>query len=225
MQKHGTFITLEGGEGGGKSTQAKLLQQALLAAGIDAIATREPGGTPQAERIRDILVKRDVGSLEPLTEALLLFAGRHEHIVHKIRPALTEGKWVICDRFADSTRAMQGAGMGLDPAIIETLYDMTSGDLRPDLTFIFDIDPEQGLHRANKRLQAAQSGEDRYERMSLAFHQRLRQGFLDIAARNPDRCVVIDATLDVADIHAKILETVQVRFGVTLREVAYAEPL
>src|SRR4051812_48951709 len=123
MSKKGIFITLEGGEGTGKSTQAKLLQQALNAAGTDVILTREPGGTPQAERIRDVLVQRDSGAMEPLTEALLLSAARHEHIVNKIRPALERGQWVISDRFIDSTRAMQGAGMGLDFAIIEDLYE------------------------------------------------------------------------------------------------------
>jgi dTMP kinase len=221
MSKKGTFITLEGGEGTGKSTQAKLLVQALAASGIDAIATREPGGTPAAERIREVLVKNDTGRLEPLTEMLLLSAARHEHIVHKIRPALEGGQWVISDRFIDSTRAMQGAGMGLDRGVIEALYTIIAGDLKPDLTFIFDIDPVLGLKRSTKRLAAQATGEDRYERMELAFHERLRQGFLDIAKAEPQRCVIVDASKPVEAVHAQIMQAVTQRTGINLKEAAH----
>ncbi len=219
--KRGIFITLEGGEGTGKSTQIKMLREAFAAANIDIIATREPGGTPQAEKIRNLLVQGDSGHFEPLTEALLLFAGRHEHVVNKIKPALDEGKWVVSDRFADSTRAMQGAGMGLDMDKIEKLYEVAVGDVHPDLTFIFDIDPVIGLNRSTKRLNQVQSGEDRYEKMELAFHQRLRQGFLDVAAKNPDRCVIIDATQDVDTIHKQIVTVIQDRFKVNLKAAQY----
>lgn len=221
MAKKGIFITLEGGEGTGKSTQAKLLQQSLAAAGIDAVTTREPGGTPQAERIRDILVQRDVGALEPLTEALLLSAARHEHIVHKIRPALEKGQWVVSDRFIDSTRAMQGDGMGLPSAVIETLYKLIAGDFAPDLTFIFDIDPELGLKRSTKRQQAVDNGEDRYERMSLAFHQKLHKGFLALAKKHPERCVIIDASQSIDAIHAQILKVIEQRYGVKAKEARH----
>jgi dTMP kinase len=208
MGQRGVFITFEGGEGGGKSTQVKALHAALS---VPAVLTREPGGTPAAEKIRAVLVQGN-GALEPLTEALLLSAARHEHVVHKIRPALERGEWVISDRFCDSTRAMQGAGMGLDAAVIEHLCALATGGLVPDLTFIFDIDPELGLSRSTKRLSAEQTGEDRYERMSLAFHQRLRQGFLDIAAANPSRCVVIDAAQAPDVVAARVLDEVRRRW-------------
>jgi dTMP kinase len=221
MSKKGLFITLEGGEGTGKSTQAKLLAEALAATGIEAVITREPGGTPAAERIREVLVKNDTGRLEPLTEMLLLSAARHEHIVHKIRPALSAGQWVISDRFVDSTRAMQGAGMGLDRAVIEAVYGMISGGLKPDLTLVFDIDPALGLKRSTKRLAAQSSGEDRYERMELAFHERLRQGFLDIARAEPQRCAVIDASQGIEDVHAAVMRAVAERTGVKTKEAAH----
>ena len=210
----GIFITLEGGEGTGKSTQIRLLQQALAAAGMDILTTREPGGTDQAERIRDLLLQGDSGAFDPMTEALLLFAARREHLVHKIWPALERGQWVISDRFADSSRAFQGYGMGLDMQVIENLYQMVAGKFQPDLTFIFDIDPETGLKRSLKRLKDSAITEDRYERMGLPFHQRLRNGFLEIAKKFPARCVVIDAAQDVQAIHQQVLKVVEQRFGV-----------
>jgi dTMP kinase len=221
MGRRGVFITLEGGEGTGKSTQAKLLREAFAAAGIDAVLTREPGGTPAAENIRNLLVQRDGAAMEPLTEALLLSAARHEHIVKKIVPALEAGQWVVSDRFVDSTRAMQGAGMGLDPSKIEALYAMISDGLKPDLTFIFDIDPEAGLKRSSKRLAQAASTEDKYERMSLEFHKRLHSGFLEIARNDPARCVVVDAAESVQAVHDKIVKTVSARFGLSLKEAKY----
>lgn len=221
MAKRGVFITLEGGDGTGKSTQVKLLQQALASAGVDAIATREPGGTDQAEKIRNLILQGSSGSFDPLTEALLMFASRREHIVGKIQPTLDNGQWVISDRFADSTRAFQGYGMGLPMETIEALYKMVADSLVPDLTFIFDIDPEVGLARSMKRLTQAASGEDRYERMGLAFHKRLRQGFLDIAGKNPERCVIIDASQSVEAVQAQLLKTISHRFGVTFGEVRH----
>jgi dTMP kinase len=210
----GIFITLEGGEGTGKSTQIRLLQQALAENGVNAVTTREPGGTDQAERIRNLLVQSDGGHFDPLTEALLLFAARREHLVKKIWPALEQGQWVISDRFADSTRAFQGYGMGLDMNVIEGLYQAVAGTFQPDLTFIFDIDPEVGLSRSLKRLADSALTEDRYERMGLPFHQRLRQGFLDLAKKFPARCVVIDAAQDVQAIHQQVMKVVEQRFGI-----------
>jgi len=223
MAKKGIFITLEGGDGTGKSTQIKLLHQALSAAGVDALTTREPGGTGQGERIRTLLLQRDSGSFDPMTEALLLFAARREHLVNKIWPALEKGQWVISDRFADSSRAFQGYGMGLDMQVIENLYQMVAGKFQPDLTFIFDIDPEAGLHRSINHLQVtankAESTEDRYERMGLDFHRRLRNGFLEIAKAFPDRCVIIDATQDIRIVHRQLLKVIESRFGVSGKEV------
>ncbi len=223
MPPKGVFITLEGGEGTGKSTQGKLLHQALAASGVDAVMTREPGGTDQAERIRNLLIQRDAGNFDPMTEALLMMSARREHLVNKIWPAVESGQWVISDRFADSTRAFQGYGMGLDQAVIEKIYELIAGTFQPDLTFIFDIDPEQGLNRSLKKMAVTtnkvESTEDRYERMGLPFHTRLRNGFLDIAKRFPARCVIIDATQDIQAIHRQLLKVVETRFGVTGREV------
>lgn len=223
MTKKGLFITLEGGEGTGKSTQVKLLQQSLAAAGVDALTTREPGGTDQAERIRNLLIQRDAGHFDALTEALLMMSARREHLVNKIWPALENGQWVISDRFADSTRAFQGYGMGLGQEVIEKIYTLIAGDFQPDLTFIFDIDPELGLKRSLKKLtittNKTEATEDRYERMGLPFHQRLRKGFLDIAKKFPERCVIIDATQDIQAIHRQVLKVIETRYGVSGKEV------
>lgn len=217
----GVFITLEGGEGTGKSTQLRLLQQALSDSGMNVLTTREPGGPEQAERIRNLLVQSDGGSFDPMTEALLLFAARRENLVHKIWPALEKGQWVISDRFADSTRAFQGYGMGLDMQVIENLYQTVAGKFQPDLTLIFDIDPEVGLKRSLKRLQENALTEDRYERMGLPFHQRLRNGFLDIAKKFSGRCVVIDAAQDVQVVHQQVLKAIGQRFDLAAKVVRH----
>lgn len=224
----GIFITLEGGEGTGKSTQIKLLQQALAESsvgdsGVNVITTREPGGTDQAERIRNLLVQSDGGHFDPQTEALLLFAARREHLVKKIWPALETGQWVISDRFADSTRAFQGYGMGLDMQFIDNLYESVAGTFEPDLTFIFDIDPEVGLKRSMKRLADNALTEDRYERMGLPFHTRLRNGFLELAKKYSQRCIVIDAAQDVQAIHQQVMKVVSQRFSVQSKKVGNHE--
>ncbi len=222
--KKGLFITLEGGEGTGKSTQVKLLHAALTSAGVDAVTTREPGGTPQAERIRNFVIQRDAGHFDAVTEALLMMSARREHLVDKIWPAMEKGAWVISDRFADSTRAMQGYGMGMAQEQIEKIYAVIAGDFQPDLTFIFDIDPEVGLKRSLKQLAVTanktEATEDRYERMGMPFHQRLRNGFLEVAKAFPQRCVIIDAAQDVAAIHRQLLKTIETRFGISCREAA-----
>lgn len=226
MSRNGVFITLEGGDGSGKSTQIKLLQSALSAAGIDAVFSREPGGTDQAEKIRNLLLQRDSGDFDPVTEALLMFAARREHLVNKIWPEMEKGKWVVSDRFADSSRAFQGYGHGLDLDIIEKLYDVVVGDFKPDLTLILDIDPELGLSRSMKHnaasTNALETTEDRFERMGLGFHTRLREGYLAIAKREPERCVVIDASQSLADVHKAIIAELSRRFGRDLAEVAAA---
>lgn len=202
--RRGVFITLEGGEGGGKSTQAKLLADALRKRGYDVVLTREPGGAPGAEAIRELLVKGDPGRWDGLTEAMLHYAARRNHLVNTVRPAMDAGKVVISDRFADSTLAYQGYGHGIDRTAIAALHQAAVGDFAPDLTLILDLPPQAGLKRAGSRGGA----EDRYERMDAAFHERLRGGFLDIAKADPKRCKVIDAARDIDAIHRDILATV-----------------
>lgn len=200
----GRFITLEGGEGAGKSTQIKLLAAWLRERGIDVLQTREPGGATGAERIRELLVKGDADRWTPIAETLLHYAARADHLERRIRPALTAGRWVICDRFADSTAAYQGYGHGVPFDVIDSLFKAVVGDTAPDLTLILDLPVEQGLQRAAARL----GQENRYEQMAIEFHSRLRDGFLTIARQNPQRCAVIDASRGVdaiqSDIQAEI---------------------
>jgi len=206
----GRFVTLEGGEGAGKSTQLRLLADALGACGIDLVLTREPGGSSGAEEIRQLLVSGETGRWSGMTEALLHTAARRDHLERTVWPALDAGRWVLCDRFFDSTMAYQGYGLGLGRAPIETLQRVALGDFRPDLTLILDLPVEVGLERANAR----RGGEDRYERMDLTFHKTLRNGFLDIAAREPERCAVIAAAHPVEVVQAAILDTVTRRLAV-----------
>ena len=210
----GKFITLEGGEGAGKTTQIKLLADALKASGLDPIITREPGGSPAAEVIRSLLVEGAVDRWQPMTEALLNFAARLEHVQATIEPALVAGQWVLCDRFADSTVAYQGYGHDLGRAVIDELHRLVLGYFQPDLTVILDIPAAEGLARATNREQAEGSREDRYEHMDEGFHQRLRDGFLDIARRNPERCVVIDAAQEPDKVQAEIRAVVGQRLKV-----------
>ena len=203
----GRFITFEGGEGAGKSTQLRLLAEGLRHAGLPVVTTREPGGSPGAEAIRALLVSGEVERWDGVTEALLHFAARRDHLVKTVWPALERGAWVISDRFADSTLAYQGFGHGLDPEVIAGLYRLAVGHFSPDLTLVLDLPVEKGLERAGSRGGA----EDRYERMGLGFHQRLRQGFLGIAASNPMRCAVIDATRTPDQVRADIMATVRAR--------------
>ena len=186
--KQGFFITLEGGEGSGKSTQIKRLDARLRLAGHTVKMTREPGGSTGAEAIRELLITGDTDRWDGMTEALLNFAARCDHVRHTIKPALNDGKIVISDRFADSTMAYQGYGHGLGRDVIEEIYATTLGDFRPDLTLILNLPPEEGLLRANTR------GGNRFEGMDIAFHRRLYEGFLEIANENTDRCRLIDAT-------------------------------
>lgn len=203
----GRFITFEGGEGGGKSTHVRLLVAALQKAGHPVVATREPGGSEGAEQIRKLLVEGEPGRWDALTEALLHTAARRDHLRATVWPALEAGRWVISDRFSDSTVAYQGAGHGLGTDMVERLQNIAIGDFAPDLTIILDLPAELGLERAGGR----GGGEDRYERMDLAFHRRLRQGFLDIAARYPRRCAVIDASAEIEAVHAAIVAVVRAR--------------
>ncbi|MDB5410676.1 MAG: dTMP kinase [Rhodospirillales bacterium] len=206
----GRFITFEGGEGGGKSTQVARLADALSRAGVPVLRTREPGGAPGAEAIRQLLVSGDTARWDAVGEALLVSAARRDHLVTTILPALAAGTWVVCDRFADSTMAYQGYAGGADRAALAALYHLVAGDVVPDLTLILDLPVATGLARARTR---AASGEDRFERMGTEFHEKLRAGFLEIARNEPDRCVVIDATASVDEVHTAVLSTVRKRFG------------
>lgn len=185
----GFFIALEGGEGAGKSTQAQRLAEHLRSSGHEVVLTREPGGSPGAEEIRQLLVTGEAARWSPLTEALLMYASRDEHLRATIRPALARGAIVISDRFADSSEAYQGAGGGVPLATLNALRAAVVGDDEPDLTLIFDLPVEVGLARAGAR-----GGDARFESKGSAYHQRLRDAFLAIAARRKDRAVLIDAT-------------------------------
>ena len=205
--ERGRFITLEGGEGAGKSTQARRLAQALAACGVDCLLTREPGGSPGAEEIRALLVNGEPGRWSAATEALLLTAARRDHLERTVEPALAAGRWVVCDRFSDSTLAYQGYGAGLPLDDLRALFRLALGGFSPDLTLVFDLPVDVGLARAAARA----GGEDRFERMGRDFHQRLRDGFLAIAAAEPERCAVIDAGADVDTVAADVLAVVRAR--------------
>ncbi len=193
--KRALFITFEGGEGAGKSTQTAMLAERLRQRAHQVIETREPGGSPDADAIRQLLVTGETGRWSATSEILLNYAARESHLRQTILPALAAGKIVICDRFADSTRAYQGyAGAG-DSALIEQLDVSIVADAQPDLTLVFDLDPQIGLERAGLR-----GGDDRFERKGLEFHNRLRQGYLDIAATFSDRCRIVDASGTIEDI-------------------------
>lgn len=199
MATRGLFVTFEGGEGAGKTTQVRQLADRLKKSGREVITTREPGGTPEAEKIRNLLVHRDGGAWSGMAESLLFFAARTMHVDSLIRPAIDAGKIVLCDRFTDSTRVYQCDGRGLSHGVIEVLNTLVLGTFRPDLTFVLDIDPEEGLRRSHVQLATTSDQkeklEDRFERLDIGFHHRLRQGYLDIALQDPARCRVMDATL------------------------------
>jgi dTMP kinase len=204
VRRPGRFITLEGGEGAGKSTQVARLKEWVEARGHRCIATREPGGAPGAEMVRKLLVEGPAERWDGVTEALLHFAARREHLRSTVLPAILSGTWVVSDRFADSTMAYQGYGHGADRTMLGTLYDIVVGDFRPDLTLILDLPVEVGLMRA-----AARRGtETRYESLPRDFHERVRAGFMDIAAANVGRCVVIDATAGIDEITEAIAAAV-----------------
>lgn len=206
----GRFITFEGGEGVGKSTQVERLKRRLEAEGFDVVATREPGGSPKAERIREVLLRGDAKPFGPLGEAILFFAARADHLDQRIRPALERGAFVLCDRFADSTRAYQGVLGDIDPSLMRALEWATIGDTRPDLTFILDVPAEIGLARAAERRGAGQ-GADRFEGEGRDFHERLREAFLAIARDEPERCVVVDASREPDLVAADIWRSVSDR--------------
>ena len=203
----GFFITLEGGEGAGKSTQIQLLKSELEKMGKEVLLTREPGGTHGGELIRPLLVSGKT-DWDAVSETLLFSAARRDHLIHKIWPALKEGKVVLCDRFADSTLAYQGYGRENNSDIqekVKSIYKIVAGDFEPDLTLILDIDPKIGLKRSCERYG---NTEKRFENMDFSFHENLRQGFLKIALDNPERCYIVEADRTLEEVHADIMKIV-----------------
>lgn len=201
------FIAFEGGEGAGKSTQEALLADHLVARGHEVVRTREPGGTPAGEAIRAIVLSPEYEGLDDRSEALLFAASRGEHVARVIRPALERGAVVVCDRYIDSSVAYQGAGRNLGTDVVRELSLWATNALLPDLTVVLDIDPEIGLARLHSR--------DRLEAQPLEYHQRVRQAFLDLAAAEPDRYIVVDATQDPNAMAARIREVVDTRLAHT----------
>ena len=216
----GRFITFEGGEGAGKSNHARLLADRLKQLGISIVLTREPGGSPGAEVIRHVLLSGITKPLGVRTEALLFAAARDDHVRTTIAPALAAGRWVICDRFIDSTRVYQGTLGGLDPKFIRALERVTVGDLKPDLTLVLDVPAEVGLKRAGKR--RGQRAADRFEAESRSFHEELRQAYRLLAAAEPGRCVLIDATAAKSAVAERIWAIVSERLDPAAAEVAVA---
>ena len=196
---HGKFITIEGTEGVGKTTNIEFIQTWLNQQKVDFVTTREPGGTPLAEQIRELLLTPRDEKVCNSAELLLMFAGRAQHLDQVIVPAIQSGLCVVCDRFTDATYAYQGFGRGMDSALISHLERLVQADLRPDLTLILDIPVEIGLQRASQR-----SAPDRFEREQTEFFERVRQGYLSIAANEPERCVVIDASQPLEDVQRDI---------------------
>ena len=198
------FITFEGGDGSGKSTQVNLLKDYLDNLNFETIKTREPGGTPSAEILRDLLTTGEVEKWSPMSEALLMWASRYEHLIQVIEPALNSGKNVICDRFYDSTYAYQGVAHNLGINEMEKLKNIIIGDIEPDVTFILDIDPKVGLKRSLDR----SNQENRFESYNIDFHNKIRSAFLEIAKKNENRCVVVDASLNEQEINNLIINVI-----------------
>jgi dTMP kinase len=202
----GKFVTFEGGEGSGKTTQTKLASDWLRERGIPVVATAEPGGTPLGRKIREILLNRGSCAIGAEAELLLFAAARAQHVRETILPALEEGQWVLCDRFADATLAYQGFGRGLDAAFIRTLNAFSAFSLKPDLTLLFDLPLETGLARAEKRAAGGcpEAAEDRFEREGRTFHERIRKGYLSLAAEEPERFRIINGAADVETVRDEV---------------------
>lgn len=209
----GRFITIEGGEGSGKSTQIRLLMAAFEAAGLPAVHSREPGGTEGAEAIRDLLLRGDAGKWDDVAETLLFYAARREHLARFVWPRMEQGVTVVCDRFADSTRVYQGCGKGLGDDYVLMLHRLTLGGFQPDMTLWLDIDVGNGLERAVSR-----PGEEevRFESMQRSFHDRVRGGFLRLSQQEPHRVVRIDANQSIEAVHRDILRALQERLALDL---------
>lgn len=214
----GKFITFEGGEGTGKSTQLKLLSDFLSSCEIKNIITKEPGGTVVGQDLRRLLVTGDKDKLDPIAESLLYYADRRVHLVDKIWPALDKGEWVLSDRFADSTMAYQYYGYNKRVAkeTLNNLYQLAVGSFKPDLTILLDIDAQIGLERSFSKADTMLVKETRHESRGLEFHDNLRHGFLEIAKNEPQRFVVLDANKSIEDLHQEIINVVKERFELDL---------
>jgi dTMP kinase len=217
----GRFITFEGGEGTGKSVQASLLANRLRGLGLSVVLTREPGGSPGAEAIRHVLLSGIAKPLGPHAEAILFAAARDDHVRHTIRPALDAGRWVISDRFADSTRVYQGTLGNVDPKLIQGLERITIGDLKPDITFILDVPTEVGLARAQARRGDEEA--DRFERESVEFHDKLRDAFRRLALSEPERCVLIDAGAASATVAERVWKVITERLDPATAPIALGD--
>ncbi len=217
MEAKGRFITFEGGEGTGKSTQVKLLAEALSGLGLPVITTKEPGGTEIGQELRRILVTGDKDKMDAVAEALLYYADRRIHMTKKVWPALAEGKWVLSDRFADSTVAYQyyGYDKRVPYQTLENLYKLTVGDFKPDLTILLDIDPKIGLARSLAKAGHMAVKETRHESRAMEFHNNLRQGYLEMAQKEPERFVVLNADKSIDELHQEIVKVVAERFELT----------
>jgi len=205
----GKFVTFEGIEGCGKTSQAKLLVQYLEKKGYSVLMTREPGGTPVSEAVREILLSTDFTNMHPRTEVLLYLASRAQHVSEVIKPALENGKIIICDRFSDSTFVYQCLVRGIDLKMIETINRFATEDISPHITFVLDVDPEEGLRRAKSRNQKNMREEDRMEREAMDFHKRVREGYLKWAMEYPERIFVIRSDREKEDVHQEIAGIVE----------------
>lgn len=208
----GNFITFEGGDGTGKSTQIGHLNARLKDKGLRTVTTREPGGSPGAEQIRELLLTGETSRWDEMSEALLFSAARRNHVETLIKPSLKAGNWVLCDRFYDSTMAYQGIAGGMGSDLIKSLNQHAIGDFEPDLTLVLDMPYEEGLKRSGNRTAGDQKPEDRFERKGEEFHGKLRLAFLEIAALNPARCQIIDATGNEQEVALRIWQATQARF-------------
>ena len=202
----GRFITLEGIEGAGKSTVARIVSDWLAARSVPVRLTREPGGTPLAERVRQVVLERGSEHLSPVTETLLMFSARGIHLENLIRPALARGEWVVCDRFTDATRAYQGHGRGVATGLIESLASAVHGGLQPDRTLLLDLPPATGLARARQRSGLAA---DRFEAETEAFFGKVRAGYLELAQREPTRIAVIDAAVSLVEVERQVVKVLE----------------
>lgn len=207
------FITLEGGEGSGKSTQIRLLSEWLAENAINHLCTREPGGAPGAEEIRELVLTGEVDRWTPMTEVLLYTAARSDHVERVIVPAIEQGRWVLCDRFTDSSVAYQGAGRGVGVEKVKALQRLVLGDLKPDLTLILDLPIEVGLQRAVSRETDKAKKEDRFERMDKSLHEQSRSVYLSIAAEEPERCVIVNADQGIDELQDELRAVIEDRFG------------
>ena len=213
---NGKFITLEGGEGCGKSTQLKLLAEYLQSKNIEVVLTKEPGSTEEGKILRELLVTGDKDKFDAISECLLYYADRRCNLTKVVWPAMEKGKWVISDRYADSTEAYQyyGYDKRVTFQTLQSLYNIVAGNFKPDLTIILDIDPEVGMRRSYAKAETMAVKELRFESRQMEFHHNLRRGFLEIAKREPKRCVVVNADTDIATLHKSIIKIVEDRLHI-----------